>query len=136
MGKMLKMKHLIKLWYRVKHNSLYLIFGYYSFLVGMVLQSNRRQFYYPPQFKSLMNSPIIDWSFLILGILITVYSISPIKNNRITGILIGGIAGLTAVTLGFELEHFIFKGDFGLRTVYASTILLIIFWCARHRSKR
>lgn len=83
-----------------------------------------------------MNSPIIDWSFIILGILITVYSVSPMKNNRITGILIGGIAGLTAVTLGFEAEHFIFKGDFGLRTVYASTILLAIFWCARHRSKR
>ena len=65
-----------------------------------------------------------------------VYSVSPIRNNRITGILIGGIAGLTAVTLGFEIEHFIFKGDFGLRTIYASTILLAIFWCARHRSKR
>ena len=136
MGKRLKMKHLMELWYRVKHNSLYLIFGYYSFFAGLVLQSSRRQFYYPPQFKSLMNSPIIDWSFIILGILMFVYSVSPIRNNRITGILIGGIAGLTAVTLGFEIEHFIFKGDFGLRTVYASTISLAIFWCARHRSKR
>lgn len=65
-----------------------------------------------------------------------IYSISTVKNNRITGILIGGIAGLTAVTLGFELEHLILLGDFGLRTVYASTILAVIFWCARHRSKR
>lgn len=130
------MKYLIRLWHRIKHNSLYLIIGFYSLFAGIILLAHRRPFYYPPQFKPLMNSPIIDVSFVIFGILMIVYSISSIKNNRITGILIGGIAGLTAVTLGFELEHLIFRGDFGLRVVYASTILAVIFWCARHQSKR
>lgn len=134
--KLKKMEHLTKLWYRIRNNSLYLIFGFYSFFAGLVLLTHRRPFYYPPQFKSLMNSPVIDGAFIVFGILMIFYSMSTIKNNRITGILIGGIAGLTAVTLGFELEHLIFRGDFGLRVVYASTILAVIFWCARHQSKR
>ena len=64
------MEQLAKLWHRIKHNSLYLIFGFYSFFAGLVLLTHRRPFYYPPQFKSIMNSPVIDGAFIVFGILI------------------------------------------------------------------
>lgn len=132
------MKQLItKLVIRLKLNLLYAILGLYSVLKGMALMTKRSpQFYFPPELRSLMNSPVLQLAFVVAGILMLAYVLSDYQNEHITGILIGFIAGLITILVLLEFEHWYFLDDFGPVLVSDLTVLAVSSWTARHRSKR
>lgn len=132
------MKQLItKLVVRFKLNSLYAILGLYSVLKGVALMTKRSpQFYFPPEFRSLMNSPILQLMFIIAGILMLAYIMSDYQNEHVTGILISFIAGLITILVLLEFEHWYFLDDFGPILVSDLAVLAVCSWTARHRSKR
>lgn len=131
------MQQLTQLIVRCKLNSLYLVLGLYSIIKGTALLTKRYpQFYFPPEFKGLMNSPIFDWTLVIVGILMFLYILSDYKNEYATGVLIGIIAGLITVLILLEFEHWYFRGDYGPALASDLTVLAFTIWTARHRSKR
>lgn len=131
------MQQLTQLIARCKHNSLYIVLGLYSFLKGIALITKKYpQFYYPPEFKGLMNSPAFQYALVLAGILMLAYVLSDYSNERVTGLLIGFIAGLVTVLMLLELEHWYFRGDYGPSLASDLTVLAFTIWTARHRSKR
>lgn len=131
------MRQLNKLVTRLKLNNLYIILGLYSIFKGTALITKRHpQFYYPPEFKGLMNSPVFQWALVLAGILMIMYILSDYSNERMTGLLLGFIAGLVTVLVLLELEHWYFKGDYGPALASDLTVLSYISWTARHTSKR
>lgn len=128
---------LAKLLIRLKLNSLYVILGLYAVLKGYALITKKYpQFYFPPEFRGLMNSPILQWAFVVAGFLMLLYILSGYQNNRLTGLLLGFIVGLTTVLALLELEHWYFLDDYGPVLVSDLTVLAVAGWTARHRSKR
>lgn len=126
-----------KLLVRLKLNSLYVIIGLYSLLKGYSLITKKRpQFYFPPEFRGLMNSPILEWALIVAGVLMLLYVLSSYKSEDATGVLIGLIAGLTTIIVLFEFEHWYFLDDYG--PVLASDLIDLAFisWTARHYNKR
>lgn len=132
------MKQLLtKLTVRLKLNNLYIILGLYSIFKGASLITKRHpQFYYPPEFKGLMNSPVFQWALVLAGILMIMYVLSDYSNERMTGLLLGLIAGLVTVLVLLEFEHWYFRGDYGPTLASDLTVLAFTIWTARHRSKR
>lgn len=94
------------------------------------------QFYFPPELRSLMNSPVLQLAFVVAGILMLAYVLSDYQNEHITGILIGFIAGLITILVLLEFEHWYFLDDFGPVLVSDLTVLAVSSWTARHRCKR
>lgn len=121
---------------KFQENTLYIIIGFYAFFGGIAFLTHKPPFYYPPQFKTLMNAPVFHWILIIFGLLLIIYSFSDLNENKVTGLLIGTIAGLTVVICLIQSEHLIFRGDFGNQLVDKMTILFFIFWIAKHWSKR
>lgn len=132
------MKQLLtKLMVRLKLNGLYAILGLYSLLKGTALMTKRSpQFYFPPELRGLMNSPVLQWAFVVAGVLMLVYVLSDYQNEHVTGILIGFIAGLITILVLLEFEHWYFLDDFGPVLVSDLAVLAVSSWTARHRCKR
>ena len=126
-----------KLLVRLKLNSLYVIIGLYSLLKGYSLITKKRpQFYFPPEFRGLMNSPILEWALIVAGALMLLYVLSSYKSEGATGVLIGLIAGLTTIIVLFEFEHWYFLDDYGPALASDLIVLTFISWTARHCNKR
>lgn len=130
-------RQLTQLLTRLKLNVLYIILAFYSIFKGTALLTKKHpQFYFPPEFKGLMNSPYFQWALVIVGILMIVYIVSKLRNNVVTGILLSISVGLTTILVLIEAEHLYFRGDYGPQLVSDLTVLAFAIWIARHRSKR
>lgn len=128
---------LTKLTIRLKLNSAYLIVGLYPLLKGYTLLTKKHpQFYFPPEFRGLMNSPVLQWAFIVAGVLMLLYILSGYTNEHTTGLLIGLIAGLTTIVCLLEFEHWYFLDDYGPALASDLIVLAFISWTARHCNKR
>lgn len=126
-----------KLLIRLKLNGLYAVLGLYSLLKGLALITKKYpQFYFPPEFRGLMNSPVLQWAFVIAGVLMLWYVLSGYQNNHVTGLLLGFIAGLITILVLLEFEHWYFLDNYGPMLVSDLTVLAVTSWTARNRSKR
>lgn len=131
------MQLLTKLLIRLKLNGLYAILGLYSILKGAALMTKKYpQFYFPPELRGLMNSPVLQWALIVAGVLMIGYILSSYNNEHITGVLISFIAGLITILCLLEFEHWYFLDDYGPVLASDLTVLAITSWTARHRCKR
>lgn len=130
------LQQLNKLATRLKLNSAYVIVGLYPLLKGYTLLTKKHpQFYFPPEFRGLMNSPILQCAFIVAGVLMLLYVLSDYANERTTGLLIGLIAGLTTIVCLLEFEHWYFIDNYGPDLASDLIDLAFISWTARHCDK-
>lgn len=123
--------------YRIKHNTLYIIIGLVIFAKGLCFHLEPPFWFYPPNFKDLMNSPYFNVIMMFFGTALVVYCFAPYCNRKLTGFLLGVIAGCIAIIIFLELEHSYFAGQFKLNQNVINNIgyLATILWAARHRRK-
>lgn len=121
---------------RCRANALYIYIALWSLFKGVAFMLRLKPpFYYPPEFKSLMNAQGFHWLFVIAGLALLIYSLVPYSKRKLTGLLVGIVAGIDTILCLIELEHLYFMGDFGTSIVSNLFILVIIFWTSAHCRK-
>lgn len=123
---------------RFKYNLIYIFIGLMAIWRGTVFLTERQFFFYPPQVKSMMNSPLFDSLIVLSGVLLIIYTLSKSQNNRLLGILLGVIVGLFTIVTFLEWEHLSFAGKLDWAQNVGSNLFVIAvtMWTAFEWYKR
>ena len=116
-------------------NSWYVILGIANCLVSYDLLTNEHFFFWPPQFRNLMNDDRADWIFLIIGIAFFIYAAIDRHSNWIITFLLAVSAAFYTL-LGFlAWEHMQFAGvsSMGVTASLCFVMVLVILNVARNR---
>ena len=119
-------------------NSWYVILGIANCLVSYDLLTNEHFFFWPPQFRNLMNDDRVDWIILVIGIALFVYAILDHHSNWIITFLLAVSAAFYTL-LGFlSWEHMQFAGmsRMGATAALCFVMVLVILNTARIRNSR
>lgn len=92
-------------------NSWYSLIGFVIVAIGLDLWTNEHYFFWPPQYKSLMNNDRIDAVATFIGIGLIAYALFNVRSNWIISILLGlSTAFMTVIAVALYL-HMVFAGQ-------------------------
>ena len=119
-----------------KQNRWKFTIGLLVLAIGLCLLATPDYFFWPPQYKNLMNDDGIDVFIIISGLLLILYSLSNLHSNKIASVLLAISAAIVASITFIEIIHWYFAGMFrnNLTIVLAIFAVVVIFLVSYDRS--
>nr|DAS87140.1 MAG TPA: hypothetical protein [Caudoviricetes sp.] len=106
--------------------------------MGLLLWTDHKYFFWPPQYAGLMNDDGLDAIAVAVGVGLMYYALKNEENNTLAGILLSVAAGFTSLVACIQLIHAIFAGraPMGLGFILSCFLLTEILYTARTRNTR
>ncbi|MDE1533979.1 hypothetical protein PWM22_01005 [Lactobacillus gasseri] len=122
----------------LKHNFQIFIIGLACSAMGLLLWTDHKYFFWPPQYAGLMNDDGLDAVAVAVGLGLIYYAIKNEKSNTAAGLLLSIAAGFTSLVACIQLIHAIFAGraPMGLGFILSCFLLAEILYTARTRNTR
>lgn len=100
-------------------------------VIGICLLNTPDYFFWPPQYKDLMNDDGIDVFIIMIGLLLMLYSLSNLHSNKIASVLLAFSAGILTTITFVEAIHWYFAGMFRnsitiALAVFAVAVVLLV----------
>ena len=127
---------MLKVLHNLKQNRWKFTIGLLVLAIGLCLLATPDYFFWPPQYKNLMNDDGIDVFIIISGLLLILYSLSNLHSNKIASVLLAISAAIVASITFIEIIHWQFAGMFrnNLTIVLAIFAVVVIFLVSYDRS--
>ena len=121
-----------KLIANLKHNFQIFAIGAAFSAMGLLLWTDHKYFFWPPQYAGIMNDDGLDAIAVSVGVGLMYYALKNEKNNTVAGILLSITAGCTG------LIHAIFAGKtpMGLGFILSCYLLAEVLYTAKTRNTR
>ena len=127
---------MLKVLHNLKQNRWKFTIGLLVLAIGLCLLATPDYFFWPPQYKNLMNDDGIDVFIIISGLLLILYSLSNLHSNKIASVLLAISAAIVASITFIEIIHWYFTGMFrnNLTIVLSIFAVVVIFLVSYDRS--
>lgn len=122
----------------LKHKFQIFIIGLACLAMGLLLWTDHKYFFWPPQYAGLMNDDGFDAVAVAVGLGLIYYAIKNEKSNIAAGMLLSIAAGFTSLVACIQLIHAIFAGQapMFLGFILSCFLLAEILYTARTRNTR
>ncbi|HJE48797.1 MAG TPA: hypothetical protein K8V69_01230 [Lactobacillus johnsonii] len=127
-----------KLIANLKHNFQIFAIGATFSAMGLLLWTDHKYFFWPPQYAGIMNDDGLDAIAVAVGVGLMYYALKNEKNNTVAGILLSITAGCTGLIACVQLIHAIFAGKapMGLGFILSCYLLAEVLYTAKTRNTR
>lgn len=127
-----------KLIANLKHNFQIFAIGTAFSAMGLLLWTDHKFFFWPPQYAGIMNDDGLDAIAVAVGVGLMYYALKNEKNNTVAGILLSITAGFTGLIACVQLIHAIFAGKapMGLGFILSCYLLAEVLYTAKTRNTR
>lgn len=127
---------MLKVLHNLKQNRWKFAIGLLVLTIGFCLLATPDYFFWPPQYKNLMNDDGVDVFIIIAGFLLMLYSLSNLHSNKIASILLAISAAILTTITFIEIIHWYFAGMFrnSLTIVLAIFAVIVILLVSYDRS--
>lgn len=122
----------------IRNNELYILIGLALIGLGVVLWSNCNYFFYPPEYKLIMNDDGLDAFGVAIGAGLIIYGLIDEHSNKIAGVLLALAAFFVATITIMELIHVLAVHQVRMNVSIVSNIFLIavIMYTAKNRDTK